>query len=89
MILPLFLVLVPEASSCNMTEIRNDYENILVNIIIHLVGSIFLHLKQSYNISLQDSFNIDELSKEVTLERIHMELTAIKIVILVKEKKKP
>lgn len=60
MILPLFLVLLPEASSCNMTEIRNDYENFLVNLIIHLVGIIFfLHFKQSYNISLQDSFNID------------------------------
>lgn len=41
MILPLFLVLVPEASS-DMTEIRNDYENILYNMINHLVGSIFL-----------------------------------------------
>ncbi|XP_025028043.1 interleukin-7-like [Python bivittatus] len=36
MILPLFLVLAPEASSDFMTEIRNDYENILINIIIHL-----------------------------------------------------
>ncbi|XP_058030794.1 interleukin-7 isoform X2 [Ahaetulla prasina] len=36
MILPLFLVLVPEASSDNMTEIRNDYENILINMINHL-----------------------------------------------------
>ncbi|XP_063155478.1 uncharacterized protein LOC134494307 isoform X2 [Candoia aspera] len=29
-------VLVPEASSDYMTGIRNDYENILINIIIHL-----------------------------------------------------
>ncbi|XP_058030797.1 interleukin-7 isoform X5 [Ahaetulla prasina] len=40
MILPLFLVLVPEASSDNMTEIRNDYENILINMINHLNTTI-------------------------------------------------
>ncbi|KAM6456677.1 interleukin-7 isoform 2-T2 [Liasis olivaceus] len=50
MILPLFLVLAPEASSDFMTEIRKDYENILSKIIINLENLLSQNNTSSCNL---------------------------------------
>ncbi|XP_026547250.1 interleukin-7 isoform X1 [Notechis scutatus] len=51
MILPLFLVLAPEASSDNMTEIRKAYDNLLVGMISHLEELISENITSSCNLN--------------------------------------